>query len=190
VSRFLSLLLVLSLAAPAWAQPDRSSYVSAVAAARGDLLARNDHESVARFTQCVLAALPEAWDFLSKSAGENGYTWPNGVRTSHDVIVHRATGRQVDVVANSASADGTPARATWIPIDPAVYRPSNRPVAPACVPTALCAVPARPAESAANCWLEVNQYSTNRPRAPDLDAAAPPCRSATARTVISTTQSP
>ena len=140
----LSLLLALSWASPAFPQPNRSEVVNGVANQRPQLLAVNSHESVAQFTQCAIAGMPERWDFLSKSAGENGYTWPNGVRTSHDVIVHHVSGIQVDIVANSTSDDGTPGRPTWIPIDPAVYRPSNTPVAPNAVPASLCSISSKP----------------------------------------------
>ena len=65
--------------------------VNDVAAAHPELLTRNTRASCAELLQWVIAALPrnEPWGYVAKSAGENGYTFSNGVRVAIDVIAWR-----------------------------------------------------------------------------------------------------
>ncbi len=127
---FLSITLLLSLALPAFAQPNHSDIARAVAAENAGLLATNTKEADVQFLLKLLAALPPAehWGLLSKSNGENGITLPSGVRVSHDVIA-LPSGERVDVVGGSDNP-GVPASVTWNPIPPAQWRASNVYVSP------------------------------------------------------------
>lgn len=97
------------------------SVVDAVHSAHPELLARNTPDSNARFCALVVEALGPAqpgvagsaqpgvagWTLLSKSPGENGVTWSNGVRTSHDAIFRvDAFGRKVEGVDIIGGAHG------------------------------------------------------------------------------------
>lgn len=116
-------------AAPAAAQ---QHIVDAVHAANPQYLRINDHANDAKFLQCVVAAIPGA-GYLSKIAGENGFTWPNGIRTSHDAIAF-ADGSRVDVIGGSDNAP-TPGHPTWNPIPREFWRPSNVFLSSTSVPT-------------------------------------------------------
>ena len=94
-----------------------------------DLLQENTHETDAFFCYCACQALGPDWYLLGKSGGEKGYTWPNGVRTSHDAICRVEGGRmveQVDIIAGAGS--GNPTGPSWGTIAPHLWRPSNQPV--------------------------------------------------------------
>lgn len=112
--------------------PDRSSIVQRIDERYPHLLRSNTHQADAEFLQRVLLSMPEEWGFISKSDGENGYTFSNGVRVSHDAIFHRASGWQVDIIA--AAGTGSPASPAWGPIDPALHRPGNTFVSVGAVP--------------------------------------------------------
>ena len=75
--------------------PNHAQIVRDVAAAHPELLTPNTSASCAEFLQWVIAALPrnEPWGYVSKSSGENGYTFPNGVRVA---IGNRSGGRAPD----------------------------------------------------------------------------------------------
>lgn len=95
---------------------DRGSVINGVAGSFQHLLDENTAESCAEFSyQCAVAmnaAYPdERWGLLSKSGGEHGYTWPNGVRTSHDVIC-RSDGTRADIVTG-ADNPGVRAGTSW-----------------------------------------------------------------------------
>ena len=109
--------------------PDRSDDVKRVDAAYPSLLLWNSRGSCAEFLQRVLVELneqhpDEQWGHIHKDSGESGYTFPNGVRVSYDVVMSRTLHRQVDIVS-AAGAHPAPGGAVWQPIDPAVYRPGN-----------------------------------------------------------------
>ena len=79
-----------------------------------ELLKWNTTSSCAEFIQRVVnepEMKSERWGLLSKSDGEAGYTFPNGIRCSHDVIA-LPNGERVDVIQ---SADGHPVAGgpTW-----------------------------------------------------------------------------
>jgi hypothetical protein len=122
--------------------PNHAQIVRDVAAAHPELLTRNTRASCAEFLQRVIAALPrnEPWGYVSKSSGENGYTFSNGVRVAIDVIAYRDPYTQIDVLVNAAANDDNdPATSgstspDWRPIDPRLYRPGNVWVDPAIVP--------------------------------------------------------
>lgn len=106
-----------------------------VAAQRGDLLRTNTFATCAEFCRltavAINAAYPEAAaGLLSKSGGERGYTWPNGVRTSHDVIAF-PDGRRVDVLGNASDGEiaqggkGGVASVQWGEVPPSEWRPNN-----------------------------------------------------------------
>jgi hypothetical protein len=121
--------------------PDRWHIVKATSNTYPYLLTINTYASCFEFVQRVLEAMPpsEEWGHLSKDWGEAGYTY-NGVRVSHDVIVHKGSGAQVDIiVAAAARSDPDPkvhqdAKAGWEEIPRHYYRPHNVWVAPIPVP--------------------------------------------------------
>lgn len=88
---------------------------------RPELLRANTHASDAAFLYFVCQALGPDWGLLSKSNGENGYTWPNGVRTSHDAIIHKTTQEVRDIIASAGN--GQPTSPAWI--GPQPKRESN-----------------------------------------------------------------
>ncbi len=103
--------------------------VLAVAADRPELLRANTHQTDAHFLHFACQALGTDWHLLSKSAGENGYTWPNGVRTSHDAIVRVDGGQKAQVVDIIAAAgSGSPTSPAWGDVPPNQWRASNVPV--------------------------------------------------------------
>ena len=88
------------------------------------LLQWNAHSSNGEFLQRV-AAEPECRaervGLLSKSAGEAGYTFPNGQRTSHDVLAW-PNGERVDII-QSAGGHPQPGGPAWGVIPPDQWRP-------------------------------------------------------------------
>lgn len=82
-----------------------------VDAAHPELLNQNTHETCGMYLWHVCAA-HNAEDpsrplgFLSKSDGENGYTWGNGVRTSHDAVCFSDNGQRFDIIGGAG--DGSP----------------------------------------------------------------------------------
>jgi hypothetical protein len=104
------------------------------------LLETNTWQSTGEFTQRVVLALcagvaPASceWGHVGKSAGEGGATLHTGVRVSHDVIWHKPSNQQVDILAYAAANSHPdpvevppgPATLTWIEIPRHEYRPSN-----------------------------------------------------------------
>ena len=100
---------------PPWRIPRRPSLygvsnhqpiVEQVNRAHPHLLQYNTAASCGEFLQHLVKALPagERWGLLSKSDGEGGYTFPNGVRTSYDYVAVPA-GDRVDVIASAAGHD-------------------------------------------------------------------------------------
>jgi hypothetical protein len=65
------------------------------------------------------AGLGRVLGFLSKSDGENGYTWPP--RTSHDAVCFQDDGSRFDIIGGAG--DGNPAAPVWQ--GPQPERPSN-----------------------------------------------------------------
>ena len=120
-------LVVLLWAAPLWAQ---QAVMDAVDAQYPHLLRANTHATDAEFLYRAVQALGPSWRLLSKSGGENGFTWPNGVRTSHDAICQVNGTEQkvqcVDVI--TAAGSGSPTHPSWGDIPPSNWRPSNLPV--------------------------------------------------------------
>ena len=86
------------------AVPDHEAIVKNVNTAFPHLLKANTHASCGEFLQRVVAALPagERWGLLSKDDGENGVTYPNGVRCSVDVVA-MPDGSRVDVIQSAAA---------------------------------------------------------------------------------------
>ena len=95
-----------------------------------DLLQTNTYKSCANFCVLVCEALGPDWMLIRKSVGEKGYTWPNGVRTSHDAICRvDPSGRMVEQrdVIDGAAGD-SPAKPSWGNVPSHEWRPSNTPV--------------------------------------------------------------
>ncbi len=104
-----------------------SSVVARVNTAQPHLLRANTHAACGEFLQRVCAEpepRAERVGLLSKSPAENGYTFPNGTRTSHDVICW-PNGERVDIIS-SAGAAPAPGGPTWQVIPPSDWRPTNR----------------------------------------------------------------
>lgn len=85
------------------AVPNRFNVVASVALQYAHLLKTNTYRSAAEFTQRVLNELQrtdpaDGFGATLKNAGENGYTFPDGIRRSHDVITHKPTGTQIDLL--------------------------------------------------------------------------------------------
>ena len=113
--------------------------VGRVHLAHRNLLGTNTHAADAEFLQRVCAEpemKAEKVGLLSKSEGENGFTFPfpaysitdkNGqkvpARTSHDVIAW-PNGERVDII-QSAGAAPVPGGPSWQVIPPENWRPSN-----------------------------------------------------------------
>lgn len=129
--------------------PDVYSVIQQVAAQRPDLLTTNTWESCGTFVQYVLQALNSPdWGHVGKTAGEGQYSPPgfsmvvDGYQLtgfSHDVIWHKPSNKQVDIVGNAAArSDPDPAIwgnavVHWDEIPSQHYRPNNpwlAPVAP------------------------------------------------------------
>lgn len=91
-----------------------------------NLLDTNSMASCFEFTQHAMKSFPDSrdWGHILKNPGEAGYTTPAGIRVSHDVIAHRPTGRQVDIVGSGGDPRYV-ASPTWGEGDPAFYRPHN-----------------------------------------------------------------
>jgi hypothetical protein len=90
------------------------------------LLSWNTHEACGEFLQRVCAepeCKAERVGLLSKSEGENGYTFPNGIRTSHDVIAW-PNGERVDII-QSAGGHPAPGGPAWGVIPPDQWRSNN-----------------------------------------------------------------
>lgn len=127
---------------PAPELPDVFDVVRAVAERYPHLLEINTYESCGELVQRVLAALDDPeWGHVGKTSGEAQHT-PVGFEPryvdghlvtgfSHDVIYHRASNRQVDILVNaSANSDPRPeiwgpASVAWGVIPPEHYRVSN-----------------------------------------------------------------
>lgn len=114
--------------------PDHVADVQRVDQQHPNLLKHNSHSACAEFVQRALVELTrlypgEEWGHIHKDAGETGYTFPNGERVSHDVVMSRSLHRQVDIIS-AGGAHPSPGGAVWQPIDPAVYRPGNYWLAP------------------------------------------------------------
>lgn len=100
-----------------------------VDAAYPHLLQRNTYQTDTEYCYRVCQHLNNGnltgpWGLLSKSDGESGYTWSNGVRTSHDAIVNRDTGLQVDIII--AAGNGQATSPSWGEIERHLYRPHNK----------------------------------------------------------------
>lgn len=90
------------------------------------LLQHNDAAACGEFIQRVCnepEMKNERWGLLSKSEGEAGYTFPNGVRCSYDVIA-LPNGERIDIISggNGHPAPGGP---SWGVIPPHEWRPNN-----------------------------------------------------------------
>lgn len=110
--------------------PNRSDVVNQVHADFPHLLRTNTLETCAEFCQRFIAGAGAGWGFTAKQGAENGYTWPHGVKTSHDVVTWLESGqpqsarRQVDII-KSAGASPSPGAPGWGTIPPHEYRTSN-----------------------------------------------------------------
>jgi hypothetical protein len=106
------------------------SIMNAVNQKYPDLLRANTHQTDTHFCYRACEALGPTWRLLGKASHENGYTWPNGVRTSHDAICQvDGNGNKiqvVDVVVGAGS--GAPTGPSWGTIPPEHWRASNTPV--------------------------------------------------------------
>jgi hypothetical protein len=90
------------------------------------LLQWNTHEACGEFLQRVCnepECKAERVGLLSKDPGENGYEFPNGIRTSHDVIA-LPNGERTDIV-QSAGGHPAPGGPAWGVIPPDQWRPHN-----------------------------------------------------------------
>lgn len=88
----------------------------------------NTHENCAKFLVAVCDKLAqqfplEKWGLLTKNSGENGYTWPNGKRTSHDAIC-LPNGERIDIVGAAGDTNLKPST-SWNVIPPEHWRPHN-----------------------------------------------------------------
>lgn len=94
------------------------------------LLKANTFETDAHFLYFVCQELGPDWQLLGKSRGETGYSWPNGVRTSHDAICRvDASGSKIATVDVIVSAGGNqPTRPDWNEVPSHEWRPDNKPV--------------------------------------------------------------
>jgi hypothetical protein len=120
--------------------PNREALVHEVASLYPALLVTNTWQSTGEFTQRVVLALCAgttplacAWGHVGKSAGEGGATLHTGVRVSHDVIWHKPSNRQVDILGYAAAnshhdpveVPPGPAAIQWDEIPREYYRASN-----------------------------------------------------------------
>jgi hypothetical protein len=129
--------------------PYRFDVVQQVANDYGHLLQTNTWASCGEFVQRVLVALNDPdWGHVGKTAGEGQYSPPNFdhwvdghliTGFSHDVIWHKPSNRQIDIVINAAANSDAnpaiwgPASVGWEEIDPVHYR-ENNPWLPAVAP--------------------------------------------------------
>lgn len=119
--------------------------VQQVHAAHPHLLQTNTFETAAHFCYYACGALGPEWHLLGKSGGESGYTWPNGVRTSHDAICRVVGGQKVATVDIIVGAAGpSPASPGWDAIPPHEWRASNTPVPISAVPAPSGGAPSTP----------------------------------------------
>jgi hypothetical protein len=123
--------------------------VQKVDATHPQLLRTNTHATDAEFLyRCcqALNAPGETWGLLSKSGGandgENGYLWPNGVKTSHDAICKQQTGERVDIIGGAG--DGNPASPSWGEVPRHEWRASNVYVPLSAVPAPGATDPGKP----------------------------------------------
>ncbi|MBX3125747.1 MAG: hypothetical protein KF718_03490 [Polyangiaceae bacterium] len=121
--------------------PYRFDVIQQVASDYAHLLQINTWESCGEFVQRVLAALDDpAWGHVGKTAGEGQYSPPNFEHWvdghlvtgfSHDVIWHKPSNQQVDIIINAAANSDAnpaiwgPAQVGWEEIDPVHYRDNN-----------------------------------------------------------------
>lgn len=107
--------------------PDHKDIVERVNREYPHLLQYNTASACCEFLQKLVKALPanERWGLLSKSEGEGGFTWPNGVRTSYDYVTV-PQGDRIDVIASAAGHNlGIPGGPAWVPAKEHEWRPSN-----------------------------------------------------------------
>lgn len=88
----------------------------------------NTHENCAQFlfdvSERARTELPHLEvGLLSKEDGENGYTWPNGIRTSHDAIAI-PNGERFDAIGSAGSTADKPTP-TFKVIPPHEWRAHN-----------------------------------------------------------------
>ena len=88
----------------------------------------NTHENCARFLWAVCnratLELPELkLGLLTKNPGENGYTWPNKVRTSHDAVAI-PNGERFDLIGSAGDTTIRPS-VTWKVVPKEEWRPHN-----------------------------------------------------------------
>jgi hypothetical protein len=121
--------------------PYRFDVVQQVASQYGHLLQTNTWESCGEFVQRVLVALNDPdWGHVGKTEGEGQYSppgfsqWVDGYLLtgfSHDVIWHKPSNRQVDIVINAAANSDAnpaihgPASVGWEEIEREHYRDNN-----------------------------------------------------------------
>jgi hypothetical protein len=127
---------------PSGAKKSPQEALDAVAARHPELLSTNTYESTGKFIQLVLKEMNDPdWGYVGKTAGESQHTpagftprWVNGhlvTGFSHDVIFHKPTHRQVDIIVNAAANSDHrphiwgPAQISWQEIPPQHYRPNN-----------------------------------------------------------------
>lgn len=125
--------------------PYKEDLVKALNREHPHLLRTNTHETCAAFLQKFIAAAngggPPEWGFTAKDPGERGFTFPNGVRSSHDCVtwlpgadVNRMRDRwQVDIIG-SGGAHPAPGAPAWTVHPQAVYRENDIWVDPRTVP--------------------------------------------------------
>lgn len=88
----------------------------------------NTHENCAMFLWRVCNRLAEEfplerWGLLTKNHGENGFTWPNNIRTSHDAIC-LPNGERIDIVGSAGDTTKI-ASPRWGVVPPEHWRPHN-----------------------------------------------------------------
>ena len=91
------------------------------------LLQWNSASACGEFLQRVVAALPkeERWGLLTKTPGENGYTFPNGIKCSYDYVAV-PQGDRIDIIQSAAGHDeGFVGGPGWTPAAPHEWREQN-----------------------------------------------------------------
>jgi len=108
------------------AVPNYVGVVESVNQAFPHLLKHNTAAACGEFLQRLVAALPagERWGLLSKNEGENGVTFPNGVRTSFDYVAV-PQGDRCDVITSAAGHPDFVGGPCWVPAAEHEWRPSN-----------------------------------------------------------------